>query len=351
MHYCFLTYGSWEGNAGHIRPRQLGAQLLQLGHRVTYIVDDVPFNHTGMELHDRAEVAFVPDPRGIAQIGSRRRIIRQLHPDFIHVLNPHAKTFAALAGLKGMAAVADWDEPPFTKDLGPARNLMEACLTRWLRRRAILHIACTKPLHEYLQQRYRMRPVYIPHAPYLPDFPDGDSPFTHPTYVYMGNYYALWDHDIIFHAALLLQRRGLSPPILLMGDGPDRPKWEAFVAQHDLHNVTIGGFFRGESLWRRLRHAHVLLFPIRPTDVNKWRCPSKVFAYAQARRPIITSRVGEIPFLLGKLPTYIDATPEAFADAIARTSGQPLEDVNYHLENHSWSERGERLLAALQSIR
>ena len=66
--------------------------------------------------------------------------------------------------------IADWDEPPFIKHLGLVQNTLASSLTWWLRRRAVLHIACTKPLQEYLQQRWGMQPRY-PVAPPPPVMP------------------------------------------------------------------------------------------------------------------------------------------------------------------------------------
>lgn len=350
LNYCFISSGSWKDNAAHIRPRHLGAELIERGHRVTYIVDDVPFNRTSLNLHPRANIAFVPKTRGLGQVSSRRRVVREVNPDYMHLLNPYPKTSAAMVG-NDIPVIADWDEPPFIKHLGLVQNTLASSLTWWLRRRAVLHIACTKPLQEYMQQRWNIQPVYIPHAPYLTQYPDGASPFTAPTFVYMGNYFPAWDHDILFEAALILKRRGIEPHMLFMGHGPDHEKWKSFVAEHGLSNVDAGGFTTGQDLWLRLRHAQVLLFPIRDNDMNRWRCPSKVFAYAQARRPIITSRIGEVPYMLGDLPIYIDSTPQAFADQMEKLMGQNLSDVNYDLSKHSWSDRADRLLAAIRSLK
>src|SRR5439155_16055063 len=189
--------------------------------------------------------------------------------------------------------------------------------------------------------------VYTPHAPYLPSYPPVSSPFTEPTAVYMGNLYPAWDHDIVLEAAVILKKRGLTPPIVMMGDGPDMPKWKAFVAERGLSNVNLAGYVSGEELWRRLRHAHVNLFPIRDTLINRTRCPSKVFAYAQASRPIITSRVGELPYMLGDEPIYIESTPQAFADAMERVIDHDLPDVDYQIEHHTWGDRADRLIRAL----
>lgn len=348
MHYCFLTFGSWQGNAGLIRPRHLGSELIERGCRVSYLVDDMPINRE-VKFPDRAHVQWVPNPRTIGQVRARRRAIRDLSPDYVHVLNAHPKSYAALAGMRRVKVVADWDEPPTLKDLGFARGRMEAFLDRWLRRRADVRITCTSFLHEYFREYYGLETHYIPHAPYLASHDEGVSPFRTPTAVFMGNLYALWDQDILFEAALLLKQRGLSPPIMVMGDGPEMPKWRQFVADNDLGNVTLAGFVRGEDLWLRLRHAHVLLFPIRDTVVNRSRCPSKVFAYAQARRPIITSRVGELPYMLGDdKPVWIESTPQAFARTLGDVMAQPRPpDVDYQLEKHSWSDRADRLIEAL----
>ena len=108
------------------------------------------------------------------------------------------------------------------------------------------------------------------------------------------------------------------------------------------------GFVSGDDLWRRLRHAHVLLFPIRQTILNLCRCPSKTFAYAQARRPVIANRVGEIPAVLGESAEYVDSTSEAFADAIDRAMSQPRHaDIDYGVERHNWAARADVLVARL----
>jgi len=221
---------------------------------------------------------------------------------------------------------------------------------RWQRKRSFVRITSTLYLQQLFLDRYGLQTEHIPHAPYLPSYADGTSPFDKPTAVYMGNFYPAWDHDIILEAAAILKQRNITPAILLMGDGPDMEKWRRFVAEKGLTNVQLPGYVSGEELWRRLRHAHVLLFPIRDTLINRTRCPSKVFAYAQARRPIITSRVGELPYMLGQdKPIYIESTPQAFADAIADAMSKPaLADVEYHLENHSWKDRVDRLLKAIE---
>jgi glycosyltransferase involved in cell wall biosynthesis len=163
----------------------------------------------------------------------------------------------------------------------------------------------------------------------------------------MGNLFPAYDHDLLFSAAVQLKARGKTPRLTILGHGPDLEKWQAFVREHGLSNVEVPGFTTGEELWRRLRYAHVLLFPIRETIVNLARCPSKTFAYAQARRPVIANRVGEIPEVLGEHATYVEPTAGAFAAAIEDAMGREQPNVEYGVERHNWSSRADALLAAL----
>jgi glycosyltransferase involved in cell wall biosynthesis len=348
MHYCFLTTGSWEGNASLVRLREFGKEMIARGVRVSYLVDDVPYNRSGkLDLHPDAGVEFVPDPRKFSQFKSRRRILRELKPDFIHVLNPYVKAFLTLAPTR-WNVVGDWDEWPARRPHKPVRKMIELYLDRWLRNRSKLRVVASKYLQRQFKGQFDLDSVYIPYATYLQNFPDAASPFAEPTAVYMGNLFPSYDHDLTFDAARILKNQGKQPHVQFLGGGPDLEKWRAFVQEHGLANVSIPGFLTGEELWRRLRHAHVLLFPIRENLLNLCRCPSKTFAYAQAKRPVITNRVGEIPYVLGENAQYVEPTPEAFAAAIEQAMEQPtLPDVDYGVERQNWSARTDALLDAL----
>ena len=78
---------------------------------------------------------------------------------------------------------------------------------------------------------------------------------------------------------------------------------------------------------------------MRDTLLNRSRCSSKLFAYAQARRPVIANRVGEAPQILGERGvTWVGQSPEAFADAIERAGAEP--------RRRTWSNDLDRLSAA-----
>src|SRR5437870_3724803 len=118
-HYCFLSYGIWGNNPTHIRTRQLGNEMIRRRIRVTYVVDDYPENHSGLGVHADAHVAYVSRPRSIRQIPARRRILRQLAPDFVHVKDFNFRSAAALIGQPALRVVTDWDEPNLFKPMSP----------------------------------------------------------------------------------------------------------------------------------------------------------------------------------------------------------------------------------------
>ncbi|MDB5321974.1 MAG: hypothetical protein JWN40_3605 [Phycisphaerales bacterium] len=346
MHYVFLSTGSWENNASMVRLRELGKQMIARGIDVTYAVDDVDYNRNNLNVDPKANVVFTNNRGRFAQHRNRRRTIDQLKPDFVHVLNPAPKTCATLWGTQ-WPVVGDWDEWPAMRPSGLVRNAMNRYLDHWLRHRATLVVVASRYLQDQFHQRFGLQPIYVPYAAYLPDHPPTTSPFTRPTAVYMGNLYPAYDHDLLFQAAVLLKSQGKTHPITFLGQGPDLEKWRAFVKENDLPHLNVAGYTTGEELWRHLRHAHVLLFPIRPTLLNLARCPSKTFAYAQARRPVITNRVGEIPEVLADKATYVDVSANAFATAIDQAMQQELSDVDYNIEQHNWSTRADTLLKAL----
>jgi glycosyltransferase involved in cell wall biosynthesis len=327
-----------------MRQRDLGAALAALGVQVTHIVDDCPYNRTSLNLDPKTHVEYVPKPRQWSNIKSRREIIRRLRPDWVHILIPSPKTYLTMRGLDEVKVLGEWDEWRAAGDHSRFLDRLKfRFLDRWLRRRASRHVVASQFMQKQFAEHFGIDCAYIPHASFMQKYPDGVSPFTEPTMVYMGNFYSTYDHDIVFHAAKLLVDKGIRPRIEVIGQGPDFNKWQQYVAQHGLTNVTLPGYFLGEDIWRRLRHAHTLLFPIRWSVANACRCPGKIFMYMHARRPVTTCDVGETSVQFGELAKYVPCTPEAFAEAIAEAIKEPWPaDVPYRLG--TWEERARQLL-------
>jgi glycosyltransferase involved in cell wall biosynthesis len=281
----------------------------------------------------------------------RRRGIRRLKLDYLEVfIDINGQTWLTLLLLKGPKLVGVWDEAAIFKEELPwiQRKAISFC-DSWLRRHATLCLTSTRE-HQRIWEETHSEPVsYMPHACYMASNLGGLSPYKEATAVYMGNFYPNWDLDLIFHAFLKLKEQGLMFPLFLMGDGPDVPNWQDFVLKNGLTNITFAGHVTGESLWQHLRHAHVLLFPIRPTLINKTRCPSKTLAYAQARRPVITCKVGEVGEMLGNKALYVEPSAESFAKCIrGAMENLFLSDIDYEIGSYTWENRARELISTLE---
>ena len=138
MHFCFLTMGSWEGNENFLRCRELGSELIRRGHRVSYIVNDYPFHHTGLRLHPDAQVEFVPMGGRIGELLGRRRAIRRVNPDVLHILNPAPKAMLATVFMPRLKIIGDWDEWHARTEMPQPKKTLVRFVDRWFRRRANL---------------------------------------------------------------------------------------------------------------------------------------------------------------------------------------------------------------------
>jgi glycosyltransferase involved in cell wall biosynthesis len=353
MHYCFLTTGTWLGNGGLERLSRLGGAMVRAGVRVSYVVDDVPANRQHLDAPQKAHIEYAPVHGSLLQqTRARRDALRRVAPDFVHVLLPALKTQLILRGTPEVRVVGDWDEWPAIRTDGPVhRRLLARWLDRWLRRRSSLIVVASQFMRDEFQRRFGLGALYLPHSGFVRDatVAPGPSPYDRATAVYMGSFYHVYDHDILFDAAELLRRRGATPAIEIIGDGPEMPHWREFVRDRGLDNVALPGAIRGAELWRRLRAAHVLLFPMRDSAVNRSRCPGKAFYYTQAQRPVIATRVGELAHVFGDRATYVEPNPQDFADAIERAVASPrATDIDYHLG--TWDDRAKTLIEALRAI-
>lgn len=83
-------------------------------------------------------------------------------------------------------------------------------------------------------------------------------------------------------------------PFFLSGDGPQRSQLEAFVAEHELNNVTFLGMKSGAELESIVKKARVVVVP------SEWHDNSPLVIYESFAygKPVIASRMGGMPELV-----------------------------------------------------
>lgn len=345
MRYCFFATGSYRDNPSLIRALRFGRHLADRGVDVHYVADDIPRNRGDGLFDPRAKITYAAATSRLMQFPNRRAALASVNPEFVHVINTAPKTFLGLVGSR-WKMVADYDEWPAGRPHRFLRKKREQFFEAWAVRRAAHVIACSRYLQRQFEAAHGRKVAYIPYAVDLEERPESPSPFAEPTAVYMGTFSKPYDLDLLFHAAKILADEGLKPRMCFVGKGPQWEMWKAYVKDNGLDNIELTGWLDESAMGSRLRHAHVLLFPIRPSIPNLARCPFKTYFYAKARRPIIVNRTGEVPAVLGDLATYVECTPEGFAAAIGGAMRTPtLPDTDYHVERHNWAARTDELLS------
>lgn len=349
--YAFVATGDVARNASFVRLRELGRQFANRGLDVHYFLDEEAA--TVSQVVPTLAFATVHLARGAsrrARLWERRGQLMKAAPAAVHILNPQPGNCGTVAGLS-IPTICDWDELLSARNRTFLQRRVDLLCELYARRAAALHVVASRWLQVRLKDHFGVDSLYLPYAAYLPPMLDGQCPFAEPTAVYMGNLMPDFDHDLIIDAWELLKKRGNTPLRLsIIGGGPLLETIKSDVMSRGLDNVTVEGYLTGQPLWGRMRHAHVLLFPIRDTVGNRSRCPSKTFAYMQAKRPVITNRVGEVAEALGNLGIYVTPDPNAFADAVERLPVALLPDVEYPLHAHQWSTRADSLLDRLGMI-
>jgi glycosyltransferase involved in cell wall biosynthesis len=138
--------------------------------------------------------------------------------------------------------------------------------------------------------------------------------------VYLGELRALKGGDVLLDALAVLRRTGRKVTARLVGDGPDRAEFEAQIAQLELAScVKLCGPLPTRAA---LALGRVAVLPSRAESF-----PYVVLEAAAAARPLVATKVGDIPKIFGPYADRLVApgNAEALADAILTAIDQPAE--------------------------
>ena len=158
-----------------------------------------------------------------------RLILFKLNPIFIYQTNPTLRTFLSLF-LTRYQIIGDWDEPDLLKYKRGLRKFVANFLHRWFLKRCVIKVSCTK-----YYQKFVPGSSYIPHGQYIKktyNFKLQEKKLKY--FAYLGNFYSLWDHDLLFEGLLKAKKDGFKPIIKFIGDGPEYNKWIDFSKSNNL---------------------------------------------------------------------------------------------------------------------
>ena len=140
-------------------------------------------------------------------------------------------------------------------------------------------------------------------------------------FAYLGRLVTEKGVKTVLQAAHLLAEQGFTPPVLIIGDGPERPALEQQKATLKLgENVAFLGFQRGAALEGIMGRVSVLVLPSLCQDV----APLAVLEMMMQGRVIIGSKIGGLAEEIGEAGlTFEPGNAKALAEQMRRIIEEP----------------------------
>lgn len=333
MNILYILYGSLS-NAAYYRAFGMANELTKMNNQVTILCDDRKEN-----------ILYINDYKNVKNLNfcyfkfsnnyiyhlylivKLRLSLNKIKPDYIIQLNPELRSLIIFSKTK-YKVVAEWDEPAIFRNVNTLKLLYFKVLYHWLINIAYINISATKEFLKYLPDAY-----YIPHGQYLKNHTNLNVKKSEYSYfVYLGNFYSSWDHDILFNDLLKAKKRKYEPIVYFIGSGPEINKWKEFVELHNLKKIIFTGYLQHVDFWPILEGATALLFPMRDTKLNRCRCSSKIYAYIKTNRPIIAHSVGEIKELV-KTNIYLAEPGSDLIELLEKNALKYITNIQYKYDN------------------
>ncbi len=164
--------------------------------------------------------------------------------------------------------------------------------------------------------------------------------------------------DVLIDALQLLVSRHPHYHLRLIGDGPERARLTAQIAERGLSaHATVVGQVARDQVPVHLSDVDVAVAPYPRLD-GFYFSPLKVFEYMAAGRPIVASRIGQIESVLEDQQTALLVTPGdpgTLADAIETLRRQPALAVRLSraardqaFSRHGWEHTVATALAGVE---
>ena len=140
----------------------------------------------------------------------------------------------------------------------------------------------------------------------------------------------------------------------IIGDGPMRAELDDLA-----HSLGIDVDFRGavapDAIPQHMAGTAIGVapYPAMDTDSDQYFSPLKVYEYMAAGLPVVASRVGQLPEIMGESAYLVPPSdPEALAEALDALVANPVERARVGSDNrrqaereHSWTGTVDHILA------
>lgn len=352
---CFVTTGDIAAIATAKRALGLANPLSDLGWMVHVIMEDTDENRhrAAMECDERVKVHFMSYTSPIDEKNKKSSLLEEIKPDYVYLcafvfrnmvsVNFKCKKLVEHSELRSAITDVSWWRKGYELfseyySLVYADGILNASvyLQKLNRKRA----------GRILREKLPM--LYFPYA-YNGDLckmvvrkdcvgwekSDGDVFVT-----YLGSLSRAYRTIDIAKAVHRIGRVDIK--LLLLGDGDDRQRIQAYVTENNLgQQVWMPGYVNEELIPTFFSLTDVFVLPMNDTVQDKARCPSKLYMYLPYGKPIVTAKVGE-PYEVLKDNGIYYATGSV--DDLSRAILTALSKKTLGLDSrcHEWTERAKQ---------
>lgn len=156
--------------------------------------------------------------------------------------------------------------------------------------------------------------------------------------VFAGNMGKAQALDAVLDAAAILQARGSSASLVMLGGGVEVSRLKTRALEMKLENTVFLAPVPMSEVGRVLAAADVLLVHLRKDPLFEITIPSKTQAYMAVGKPLLMAVNGDAANLVGQASCGLSAeseNPQALADAVDELAAMTVEELSKMGENAS----------------
>ena len=379
MIFLFPYMARWRA-ANWTRYHQLLTHLCYKGHQVIVLepppltLSETNFIDLDIALPERMSVVQVPVPlwqvktpwqklvkRGLYTLACRnvmREIMAARAIDVVVLYNLPQWVLLQKGPWLTVFDMADDLTAMLEHELGWLGNRGIRRIAEALQNRMVAQCQVVTAASTCLQERLGKKAVVVPNGVCLKEVAgrDGEklrAQYRPPVVGYLGAFEYFVDFDLVLTAARSLKE----VTFLLVGAGRELATVSKRVAQEGLTNVVLPGPMPHHRVFDYIAAMDVCLIPFHQSAVGEAACPLKLFEYAGAQRPVISTPVREVQAIGKEFVTFASDARE-LQQAISELLHSPqrraalvAKGIEVVRRQYTWDTLTEQFLRLVDTAR
>lgn len=360
MKIAFIGRGNLKTNASTLRALRLGNLLSEKSYEIHLYLPEDDFNRSVANEIKNKGIIFHFCGDGFTEFFIKLFILSRNEFDYVHVLNVGVNSF--LVGYfykiikRKSKIITDIDEKIELLQKSFLRKIFLKYLERFAVKKSDIVLVASLYYFEILKNVRDKEIYYFPYAIDQSNFSIGSNyklgTSAKTKYlVYLGTFQNYNELLLIINAAEKLKKSKDYFQFLLIGDGPNKNQLEKLVINRKINNITFLGYLPDNNVKIIFQKASVFLFPIYNNEINRYRCPNKIFEYLKFRKPIVTNCVGEVSNILEDDAHYfIENSLQDFIEKILEAINSPKIPSKERIELNLWSNRAKMYIKIISEV-